>query len=123
MIVSRTVATPETTVAVVMVTLVVAIPLDGFVSPITEHTTAAFKVEAVLSVISRSPLSVENVVLATGALRPALVQVAAGDNPVKPHKASIEIKLTALLASVPVKLTVKVTATDTTLLLNAVDAV
>ena len=78
--------------------------------------------EAGKSAISR-PLAAENVVVATGAFRPALVQVAAGDDPVKNHKPVIEIKLTALLASVPAKLTVNVTAADTTLLLNAVDAV
>ena len=90
-------------------------------SPVTEHTTAAFKTAAVPSVISR-PLAAENVVVATGAFTVALVQVAVGD-PVNVGKPVIEIKATLFVASVPVKLTVKVAATDATLLVNAVEAV
>jgi len=45
-------------------------------SPVTEHTTAAFKVAAVASVIWRRPA--EKVVDVTGALTVAFVQVAVG---------------------------------------------
>ena len=92
---------------------------DGFVSPVTEHTIAAFKVAAVPSVIWR--VATEKVVVATGALVVALVQVAVG-GPVNDGKPVTEIKATAFVASVPVKLTVKVAAADCTLLLNAVEA-
>ena len=72
-----------------------------------------------VSVIWRTPAA--NVVVATGALVPAFVQVAAGV-PVNVGKPVTEIKATGFVASVPEKLTVKVAATDTTLLFNAVEA-
>jgi hypothetical protein len=90
---------------------------NGFVSPVTEHTIAAFKVAAVPSVIWRRPA--EKVVVVTAALTVALVQVAVGV-PVNDGKPVTEIKATGLTASVPVKLTVNVAATDTTLLLNSI---
>ena len=89
-------------------------------SPVTMQTIAAFKVAAVVSVIWRRPA--EKVVPDTGASPPAFVQVAAGV-PVNVGKPVTEIKATAFVASVPVKLTVKVAAADFTLLLNAVEAV
>ena len=93
---------------------------NGFVSPVTEHTIAAFIVAAVPSVIWRRPA--EKVVVVTAILAVALVQVAVGV-PVNDGKPVTEIKATGLAASVPVKLTVSVAATDATLLLNAVEAV
>ena len=63
-------------------------------------------------VVVTAALTVEMVVL---------VQVAVGV-PVNDGKPVIEIKATGLTASVPVKLTVNVAATDATLLLNAVEA-
>ena len=93
---------------------------DGLLSPVTEHSIAAFKAAAVVSVIRRR--SPEKVVDVTGALTVALVQVAVGV-PVNVGKPVTEIKATAFVASVPVKLTVKVAAADCTLLLNAVEAV
>ena len=121
MIVSRTVATPKTTDAVLMVAADAATAEDGVVSPEMAHTTSAFKIAAVLSVISR-PFAAENVVVATGAFTPALVQLAAGDDPVNKDNPVTEIKVTALVASLPLKLTVNVAAADTTLLVNAVEA-
>ena len=118
-IVSRT--TPAAADAVLIVAADAATVEDGFVSPVTTHTTAAFNAAAVLSVISR-PLEAENVVVATGAFTVALVQVAVGV-PVNVGKPVTEIKATLFVASVPVKLTVKVAATDATLLVNAVEAV
>ena len=93
---------------------------DGIVSPVTTQETEALKAAAVVSVISR-PLEAENVVVATGAFTVALVQVAVGV-PVNVGKPVTEIKATAFVPSVPVKATVKVAATDTTLLFNAVEA-
>ncbi len=89
-------------------------------SPVTEHTIAAFIVAAVPSVIWRYRPS--KVVVVTAILVVALVQVAVGV-PVNDGKPMTEIKATGLVASVPVKLTVSVAATDATLLLNAVEAV
>ena len=93
---------------------------DGVVSPVTEHTIAAFKVAAVPSVIWRRPP--EKVVVATGALALALVQVAVGE-PEKNGKPMTEINVALLAESVPVKLTVKDVATDFTLLLKTIEAV
>ena len=92
---------------------------DGVVSPVTEHTIAAFKAAAVPSVIWRRPP--EKVVVATGALALALVQVAVGE-PENDGKPVREINAAVLMESVPVKLTVKVVATDITLLLSAIEA-
>ena len=93
----------------------------GFVSPVTMHSTAApFKAVAVPSVIWRRPA--EKAVLVTGASLPPFLQVAAGFAPVNDGKPVTEIKATAV-ESTPVKLTVKVAATDFTLMLNAVEAV
>ena len=92
---------------------------DGVVSPVTEHTIAAFKAAAVPSVIWRRPP--EKVVVATGALALALVQVAVGE-PENDGKPVTEINATVLRASIPVKLTVKVVATDITMLLNSIKA-
>ena len=117
-IVSRTVPADATSVLITAVDAPTA--EDGLLSPVTEHTTAAFKVAAVVSVISRRPAA--KVVVDTGALALALVQVAVGV-PVNVGKPVTEIKATAFVASVPVKLTVKVAAADCTLLLNAVEAV
>ena len=85
---------------------------DGFVSPVTEHTIAAFKVAAVPSVIWRMSLEV-NVVVVTAILTVALVQVAVGEPVNDKYKPVTEINATVLMASIPVKLTVKVVATDT----------
>ena len=117
-IVSRTVPAAADTVLITAVDAATA--EDGLPSPVTEHTIAAFKVAAVVSVIWRRPA--EKVVDATGALRVALVQVAVGV-PANVGKPVTEIKVTAFVASVPVKLTVKIAAADCTLLLNAVEAV
>ena len=117
-IVSRTV--PPTADTVLITAVDAATAEDGLLSPVTEHTTAAFKAAAVVSVIWRRPA--EKVVVCTGALRVALVQVAVGV-PANVGKPVTEIKATAFVASVPVKLTVKVAAADCTLLLNAVEAV
>ena len=117
-IVSRTVPAAADTVLITAVDAATA--EDGLLSPVTEHTTAAFKAAAVASVIWRRPA--EKVVDATGALTVALVQVAVGV-PANAGKPVTEIKATAFVASVPVKLTVKVAAADCTLLLNAVEAV
>ena len=117
-IVSRTVPAAADTVLITAVDAATA--EDGLLSPVTEHTIAAFKVAAVTSVIWRRPA--EKVVDVTGALTVALVQVAVGV-PVNVGKPVTEIKATAFVASVPVKLTVKVAAADCTLLLNAVEAV
>ena len=92
---------------------------DGLLSPVTEHTIAAFKVAAVVSVIWRRPA--EKVVDVTGALTPPLVQVAVG-LPVNVGKPVTEIKAPTV-DDLPVKLTVKVAAADFTLLLNAREAV
>jgi len=121
LIVSRTVAVPPETDAVLITAADAPTAEDGLESPVTEQTIAAFNVAAVVSVISR-PLLAENVVVATVAPVPALVQVAVGD-PVNVGKPVTEIKVTAFVASVPVKLTVKVAAADATLLVNAVEAV
>ena len=116
-IVSRTVPAAADTVFTTAEDAAAAVP--GFVSPVTAQTIAAFKVAAVVSVIWRRPAA--KVVVDTGALVPALVQVATGV-PVNVGKPVTEIKATAFVASPPVKLTVKVAATDTTLLFNAVEA-
>ncbi len=123
-IVSRTVATPEVTDNVLKVAVDAAAPDDGFVSPVTGHTNKSLaNLEAFLSVISR-PLAAENVVVATGSFEPTLEQVAAGDDPVNVGKPVMEIKLTLLASNPdPANLTVKVTAADTLLLLNAIEAV
>ena len=118
MIVSRTVPAAADTVLITAVDAATA--EDGLLSPVTEHTTAAFKAAAVVSVIWRRPA--EKVVVVTGALEPPFVQVAVGV-PANVGKPVTEIKATAFVASVPVKLTVKVAAADCTLLLNAVEAV
>jgi hypothetical protein len=118
-IVSRTVPPAADTVLTVAADAGTA--EDGFVSPVTTQETAAFKAAAVVSVISR-PLAAENVVAVTGAFTLFRVQVAVGV-PVNVGKPVTEIKATLFVASVPVKLTVKVAATDATLLVNAVEAV
>ena len=118
LIVSRTV--PADATSVLITGIDAATVEDGLLSPVTEHTTATFKAAAVVSVIWRRPA--EKVVDVTGALTVALVQVAVGV-PVNVGKPVTEIKATAFVASVPVKLTVKVAAADCTLLLNAVEAV
>ena len=118
-IVSRTVPPAADTVLTVAADAGTA--EDGFVSPVTTQETEAFKAAAVVSVISR-PLEAENVVFVTGAFTLFRVQVAVGV-PVNDGKPVTEIKATGLTASVPVKLTVNVAATDATLLLNAVEAV
>jgi len=118
LIVSRTV--PADATSVLITGIDAATVEDGLLSPVTEHTTATFKAAAVASVIRRRPA--EKVVDATGALTVAKVQVAVGV-PVNVGKPVTEIKATAFVASVPVKLTVKVAAADCTLLLNAVEAV
>ena len=115
--VSRTVPAAADTVFITAADAPAAVP--GFVSPVTAQTIAAFKVAAVVSVIWRRPA--EKVVPDTGALVPALVQVAVGV-PVNVGKPVTEIKATAFVASLPVKLTVKVEETDTTWLTNAVEA-
>ncbi len=117
-IVSRTVPAAADTVLITAVDAATAV--DGLLSPVTEHTIAAFKAAAVASVIWRRPE--EKVVDVTGALEPPFVQVAVGV-PVNVGKPVTEIKATPFVASVPVKLTVKVAAADFTLLLNAVEAV
>jgi hypothetical protein len=96
---------------------------DGFVSPVMEHTIAAFKVAAVPSVIWRKYKLLEKVVVATGALALSLVQVAVGEPVKSDGKPMTEINATALMESFPVKLTVKVVATDFTLLLKTMEAV
>ena len=116
-IVSRTVPAAADTVLITAVDAATA--EDGLLSPVTEHTTAAFKAAAVASVIWRRPE--EKVVDVTGALTVALVQVAVGV-PVNVGKPVTEIKA-PLVDDLPVKLTVKVAAADFTLLLNAVEAV
>ena len=118
MIVSRITPAAADTVFTTAEDAAAAVP--GFVSPVTAQTIAAFKVAAVVSVIWRTPAA--KVVAVTGALVPAFVQVAAGV-PVNVGKPVTEIKATLFVASVPVKLTVKVAATDATLLVNAVEAV
>ena len=118
LIVSRTV--PADATSVLITGIYAATVEDGLLSPVMEHTIAAFKVAAVTSVIWRRPA--EKVVDATGALTVALVQVAVGV-PANVGKPVTEIKATVFVASVPVKLTVKVAAADCTLLLNAVEAV
>ena len=117
-IVSRTVPAAADTVLITAVDAATA--EDGLLSPVTEHTTAAFKAAAVVSVIWRRPEA--KVVVVTGALAPAFVQVATGVEPVNVGKPVTEIKATGFVASIPEKLTVKVAATDTTLLFNAVEA-
>ena len=82
---------------------------DGVVSPVTEHTIAAFKVAAVPSVIWRRPA--EKVVVVTAILAVALVQVAVGV-PVNDGKPVTEIKATVLTACIPVN--VKLTDVDGT---------
>ena len=111
---------PELTTVLITATDAPA-AVDGFVSPVTMHTTAAFKAAAVASVIWRvlEP-KLGTVVVDTGASAPAFVQVAAGV-PVNVGKPVTEIKAT-FVASAPVKLTVKVATADFTLLLNAVEA-
>ena len=116
-IVSRTVPAAADTVFTTADDAAAAVP--GFVSPVTAQTIAAFKVAAVVNVIWRTPAA--NVVVATGALAPAFVQVATGV-PVNVGKPVTEIKVTVFVASVRVKLTVKVEATDTTWLVNAMEA-
>ena len=116
-IVSRTVPAAADTVCTTAADAAAAVP--GFVSPVTAQTIAVFKVAKVVSVIWRTPAA--KVVAVTGALVPAFVQVAAGV-PVNVGKPVTEIKATAFVASLPVKLTVKVAATDTTLLFNAMEA-
>ena len=118
LIVSRTV--PADATSVLITGIDAATVEDGLLSPVTEHTTATFKAAAVASVIRRRPA--EKVADVTGALTVAFVQVAVGV-PVNVGKPVTEIKATAFVASVPVKLTVKVAAADCTLLLNAVEAV
>jgi hypothetical protein len=108
--VSRTV--PPAADTVFITALDAAAGDDGVVSPVTEHTIAAFKAAAVPSVIWRRPP--EKVVVATGALALALVQVAVGE-PENDGKPVREINAALLVESIPVKLTVKVVATDTTL--------
>jgi len=117
-IVSRTVPAAADTVLITAVDAATA--EDGLLSPVTEHTIAAFKVAAALSVIWRRPA--EKVVDDTVSLTPPLVQVAVGD-PVNVGKPVTEIKATWFVVSVPVKLTVKVAAADCTLLLDAREAV
>ena len=116
-IVSRTV--PAAAFRVLITAADAAAAEDGLLSPVTEHTTAAFKVAAVASVIWRRPA--EKVVDVTGASALAKVQVAVGF-PVNVGKPVTEIKA-PLVDDLPVKLTVKVAAADCTLLLNAVEAV
>ena len=116
-IVSRTVPAAADTVFITAADAPAAVP--GFVSPVTAQTIAAFKVAAVVSVIWRRPEA--KVVVVTGALVPDFMQTATGV-PVNAGKPVTEIKATAFVASLPVKLTVKVAATDTTLLFNAVEA-
>jgi hypothetical protein len=117
-IVSRTVATPETTDTVLIVAVDAATAEDGFVSQMTLQKTSKFKMEAVLSVISR-PLAAENVVVATCSMYADDVeQNAEGNDPVNIGNPVMEIKLTALLASVPVNRTDKNTSADATLLLT-----
>ena len=117
-IVSRTVPAAADTVLITAVDA--AAVVDGLLSPVTEHTTAASKVAAALSVIWRRPA--EKVVPDTDTPEPPFVQVAVG-LPVNVGKPVTDIKATAFAESVPVKLTVKVAAADFTLLLNAVEAV
>jgi len=117
-IVSRTVPAAADTVLITAVDAAAA--EDGLLSPVTEHTIAAFKVAALLSVIWRRPA--EKVVDDTVSPTPPLVQVAVGD-PVNVGKPVTEIKATLFAASVPVKLTVKVAAADCALLLDAREAV
>ena len=117
LIVSRTVPADATSVLITGIDAGTA--EDGLLSPVTEHTTAAFKAAAVVSVIRRRP--VEKVVDVTGALTVAIVQVAVGV-PVNVGKPVTEIKAPAV-DDLPVKLTVKVAAADFTLLLNAREAV
>ena len=116
-IVSRTV--PAAAFRVLITAVDAATAEDGLLSPVTEHTTAAFKVAAVASVIWRRPE--EKVVDVTGALTVAKVQVAVGV-PVNVGKPVTEIKAPTV-DDLPVKLTVKVAAADCTLLLNAREAV
>ena len=117
-IVSRTVPAAADTVFITAADAPAAVP--GFVSPVTAQLIAAFKVVAVVSVIWRRPAA--KVVPDTAALAPPFVQTATGVEPVNVGKPVTEIKATAFVASLPVKLTVKVAATDTTLLFNAVEA-
>ena len=117
LIVSRTV--PADATSVLITGIDAATVEDGLLSPVTEHTTATFKAAAVVSVIWRRPA--EKVVVDTGALVLALVQVAVGF-PVNVGKPVTEIKA-PLVDDLPVKLTVKVAAADFTLLLNAREAV
>jgi hypothetical protein len=117
LIVSRTFPAKATSV---LITGIDAVTVeDGLMSPVTEHTIAAFKVAAVASVIWRRPE--EKVVDVTGALTVAFVQVAVG-LPVNVGKPVTEIKAPAVV-DLPVKLMVKVAAADFTLLLNVVEAV
>jgi hypothetical protein len=105
---------------VLMTAVEAAEAADGFVSAVTEQTTAAFKIAGVVSVIWRTPPA--KAVVDTGALTVALVQVATGDPP-NDGKPVTEIKATLLVESAPVKLMVTVDAALITTLLSAIEAV
>ncbi len=96
---------------------------DGFVSPVTEQTTTAFRRVGVVIVIRRrfGVPAVKAVLVKVKGL-PPLVQVAAAV-PVNVGKPVTEIKVAVLVPSCPVKLTVNVASgADAALVLSAVEA-